>query len=319
MGHLDQTRRPQSVFLAFCMLPCLTLAKEIAALFGLVFFSSYQCYTNRGAQIHPRNGQPSLPTLSLFTLITLPQGMSVVTFDWSQIAYVFHSYGIHHRLTIPTLDISVPPSRHPVCFVDIPSHHPTHSVHFIGWAEANVFAGFLFFFCTSTHPYMRLNSHQIVSGFLTPILYVRILSPSFPHRCSTQAPVHKYVVCAVHAVSFPHLSFIARFADGRILLQHLVPHVVRQPEAPIQCYSHSQGRFYVRHRGLPCIQPALFVVRIPHSVSKPLKLNPLQHHFRYFLRVNPHLTLFFFVLFLHDDSLYTFTDSRSPPSQVFVA
>jgi hypothetical protein len=37
MGHLDQTPRPQSVFLAFCIGQVLTLTIEIAALFGSVY------------------------------------------------------------------------------------------------------------------------------------------------------------------------------------------------------------------------------------------------------------------------------------------
>ena len=147
MGHLDQTRRPQSVILTICISLYLTPAIEIAALFGLVYiFSSYQRDTDRGAQIRPRNGQPTF--MSLFTSIILLQGMSVITFDWSQISYVFYSSLRIYLLLTMTLDISAPLSRHLVCFVDIPSCHSTHSIHLIGWAEANVFAGFLFFFCT---------------------------------------------------------------------------------------------------------------------------------------------------------------------------
>lgn len=45
----------------------------------------------------------------------------------------------------------------------------------LGWAEANVFAGFLFFYCKRDAPMLRsFTSAYDSSGFLTPCLYVRL-------------------------------------------------------------------------------------------------------------------------------------------------
>ena len=51
-----------------------------------------------------------------------------------------------------------------------------------GWAQANVIIGFLFFFCTSFEFLAVINDLIPSSGFLTPILYVRIISPC-PFSC----------------------------------------------------------------------------------------------------------------------------------------
>ena len=45
-----------------------------------------------------------------------------------------------------------------------------------GWAQANVIIGFLFFFCASFEFLASVHGLIPSSGFLTPILYVRIIS-----------------------------------------------------------------------------------------------------------------------------------------------
>lgn len=51
-----------------------------------------------------------------------------------------------------------------------------------GWAQANVIIGFLFFFCTPFEFLALIYDLIISSGFLTPILYVRIIFPR-PFSC----------------------------------------------------------------------------------------------------------------------------------------
>lgn len=76
-------------------------------------------------------------------------GMSLITFDWAQIAY------IGSPLATPW------------------------------WAEVNVLAGFIFFFCELfitlifQHPILIMIENYFILGFLTPVFHVRTPIPLF--------------------------------------------------------------------------------------------------------------------------------------------
>ena len=63
---------------------------------------------------------------------------------------------------------------------------------FVGWAEANIFGGFVFFFCAYTLSDLSDRYWHSFSGFITPILYVRI-------KCI----IHKWCTSIKHINSSP--------------------------------------------------------------------------------------------------------------------
>lgn len=88
-------------------------------------------------------------------------GMSIISFDWAQIAY------IGSPLATPW------------------------------WAEANVTIGFAVFFCTHTYPALRWPL-TLRAGILTPIIYVRTLVAS--EQRELIGSVFQRVVWSIHAV-----------------------------------------------------------------------------------------------------------------------
>lgn len=75
-------------------------------------------------------------------------GYSVLSFDWNEIAYIGSPYVCH--LSFCTTRRSWCPQPCDALYV-CPTHHTIELMSLTamsGWAQANVFVGFLFFYCT---------------------------------------------------------------------------------------------------------------------------------------------------------------------------
>lgn len=72
-----------------------------------------------------------------------------------------------------------------------------------GWAAANIFTGFVFFYCTFR--FFPFDAHYACSldttlGIITPILYVSTMTEFRFVKADLCLLVHEYLVWEVHAV-----------------------------------------------------------------------------------------------------------------------
>lgn len=109
-------------------------------------------------------------------------GFSLLTFDWNQIAFIGSPWVTVSVRLFPVLMLCARLAT--PCKV-----HSRRLVYnclnwCLGWAEANVIIGFLFFYCMFVICNMHAKAHSIPQGLLTPIFYVRTSVPLIP-----QAPI----------------------------------------------------------------------------------------------------------------------------------
>lgn len=129
--------------------------------------------------------------------------MSVITFDWAQIAYVLlYSCGLYrspHNFHFSY--IGSPLATPCKLFKAVPQ--PLFTQNILGWAEANIFAGFVFFFCTfKAISWLLVSIWLDFQGSSLPCcMWVDIFRHKYPFDKLTPNGVHQHMVWGIHAVS----------------------------------------------------------------------------------------------------------------------